>query len=565
MLRIRPLANTIGLILLFALRSLAQVPLDAASDFRKAVDLFQKQHFPQALVLVQELRKEYPDNFEILHLSGMLLDLNHRPKEANQAFARAVELNPDSDLARTNLGVSCLRLGQPDEALEQFQAAFQLNPRNATAAFNLGALFLQRQELQQAADWFQKAFDLQPDVYQNGYQLALVRFLLSQHQQAAQVLDQLRPRVPDGVLEFQLLDVLNQRALAGASSDGEALDLLIQKLGSHPELVPQVSDLLLGQGLLDEAEQLLQQSVQAAGNFQLWVKLAEVQFRQGELEAALDSAGKAGRFQESAGLHLLSGDILEAMDRSIEALEHYRHAVELEPSDETYYALGYELLAHWNWEEAEVVFETATQRFPDSWRLWLGLGTARWGQGKDEPATRNFLESAGKGSGQPIIYQMLSLSFVGAEDSFSDAVQTFRDYQAGQPSNPWALYYRALAEVELGKREGTSPDLKVLVPWLQQAAASKETEAPARFLLGELYFGDQEWKEAIEAFEKGLAIDANQVDARYKLGLALQRAGFRQRALEELQRYQELKDKQESAMGERISRTRKFIIDMKRP
>ena len=77
------------------------------------------------------------------------------------SYHRAIELNPEYDIAQNNLGVIYLDgLGTPEEALIYFKAAIDVNPNYTLAYFNAGRSLQAMGDNNEAADYYQMAMDL---------------------------------------------------------------------------------------------------------------------------------------------------------------------------------------------------------------------------------------------------------------------------------------------------------------------------------------------------------------------------------------------------------------------
>ncbi len=85
------------------------------------------------------------------------------------------------------------------------------------------------------------------------------------------------------------------------------------------------------------------------------------------------------------------------------------------------------------------------------------------------------------------------------------------------------------------------------------------------FLLGEIDAYRQDWNAAATALGHAVARSPQHVQARYKLGLALQRLGRTEDARGQLAEYQRLKQLQDQNVSERMSQTRRFIVELKQP
>lgn len=82
-------------------------------------------------------------------------------EEAVVAYHRAIELNPEYDIAHNNLGVIYLDgIGTPDEALTYFRKAIEINPNYTLAYFNAGRASQALDNGNEAASYYQMALDL---------------------------------------------------------------------------------------------------------------------------------------------------------------------------------------------------------------------------------------------------------------------------------------------------------------------------------------------------------------------------------------------------------------------
>jgi tetratricopeptide (TPR) repeat protein len=78
-------------------------------------------------------------------------------------FRRAVDVNPRSATARSNLGVALAGANQLDDALEHFRAAVAISPANRLAHTNLAQAYLFRGDLARAAQHANFAIRLAED------------------------------------------------------------------------------------------------------------------------------------------------------------------------------------------------------------------------------------------------------------------------------------------------------------------------------------------------------------------------------------------------------------------
>ncbi|HSR66753.1 MAG TPA: tetratricopeptide repeat protein [Acidobacteriota bacterium] len=528
--------------------------------FRLALNDFRAGRLQAARDKLLELERNHPQHFDVQHLLAIVLDLSGDPGQANRHFRKAVQINPQAIQARTNLGANLNRLGRVDEAVQEFRAVLEIDPANATAHFNLGTIHLARRRYREAAPWLEKAYQLQPQVYETGYQWAFCLFALDRHQEVTQVLDSLGTVAPSRG-EFHLLKALNRRAL-GQEGYQRDLEQSLRTLADSPQAHAQVAALLLGQGMMAEALPILRAAVERfPASDEAWLNLARAEMAMGE-DTARSRIEKALSLRQSAQGHHLLGELLDGQDDFAAAASHYQRALELENSESSFYELGYFFLRHWNWETAERVFASGAERFPESGRLLLGWGATHLAQGDDEAAARAFLQASQSPQTALPALRMLAECFARTEDQFDQAVRRFEDYYRRHPQDARAGYFYALGVFRQSEKGGDSSDLSSVIEVLEESLRRQPDFFPARLLLGEIHFQQQDWEAAQRELQQACQTDPQHAQCRYTLALALQRSGRPEQAQEQLRIYQQLQARQSELAQQRMAQTKKLIVEM---
>ena len=102
-----------------------------------------------------------PDNFIAYAKAGLALWEKDYIEEALVSLHKAVDLNPDFEIAHNNLGVVYLDgIGDAYESLTHFKRAIELNPNYTLAYFNTGRAYQVLEEKTSAAEYYQMALDL---------------------------------------------------------------------------------------------------------------------------------------------------------------------------------------------------------------------------------------------------------------------------------------------------------------------------------------------------------------------------------------------------------------------
>ncbi len=183
----------IGTILAFAISSLAQDPQKQKLDreYQSAVSDYDAGRYALAADQLERLLPYAPNSFEIHELLGLVYASLSEDAKAELQLKTAVQLKPDSAVARTNLGTNLLHERKTALAGEQFLKALQLEPKSFDENRNMGQYYIQVGKIAEAQPLFEQAQHIKPDSYENGYDLAMADLLLGRFSEARQVAQQI--------------------------------------------------------------------------------------------------------------------------------------------------------------------------------------------------------------------------------------------------------------------------------------------------------------------------------------------------------------------------------------
>lgn len=134
----------------------------SAHEFRQGLARHQQGNLAEAEGHYQAALKSQPDNFEALHMLGVIALQKGRLEQGVEIITKAVALNQNSAIAFNNLAKGLKDLGRFDEAIVHFERAIALAPTFADAQFSYGTAlhFVNRSE--DALVHFEKAIALHP-------------------------------------------------------------------------------------------------------------------------------------------------------------------------------------------------------------------------------------------------------------------------------------------------------------------------------------------------------------------------------------------------------------------
>lgn len=303
------------------------------------------------------------------------------------ACERLLKLRPDDEFARFQLGRARMLQGQADAARAQFEAVLARNPRHGTAALNLGLLQLVRGDLRAARESFVRARSIEsrdptPYVAEAAVELLLgrradarpaVAGAVKQNESdplvglvdvlargdastplvratSPSVAASLYPDLERAVLPKAVLAEMGPAPVAGriaaaslllqAWSSRAALDWLAtqaEAAAAGPLAEMTAIRALVASGQLRDAQRRvarLEGDPKGRGLAGPSVQAAEVAARLGDRAAAARAMQRAlTAAPDLPRLHMLSGDLDNALGRPMEAIEEYRAALRGLPGD----------------------------------------------------------------------------------------------------------------------------------------------------------------------------------------------------------------------------------------
>lgn len=262
--------------------------------------------------------------------------------------------------------------------------------------------------------------------------------------------------------------------------------------------------------------------------------------------------------------HRLAGEIAEKSGDSLSAVREFERAAQEDPSEENYFAWGSELLEHRAIWQAKEVFESGAKAYPHSARMLTALGAALFGGALYEDAARRLCEASDLLPTDTKPYMFMGKVEIAAPNSLPCVETKLQRFVQMQPSNPIAnLYYAISYWKEHGKRVDRET-LDVVESHLQRAVKADPNCSDAYLQLGVLNASRGNFNAASEFYREAIAADAQSTEAHYRLGVAYDRLGEREKAADEFKVHDELKKKQAAVVDEQRKEVKQFLVQVGR-
>jgi tetratricopeptide (TPR) repeat protein len=269
------------------------------------------------------------------------------------------------------------------------------------------------------------------------------------------------------------------------------------------------------------------------------------------------------KIKDTAELHNLLGEIEEKDEKFVVAANEFEIAAHADPSESNLFDWGSELLLHRTLGPAVEVFQHASERYPKSARLVIGLGMALYARGNYDDAVKSLLRGADQDPSDPDCYLFLSKAYNSSPSQAGEVIEHFRRFAQLQPRNARAHYYYAMSLWKGRRAEDPDLDLRQIETLLKTSLALDTKFADAHLQLGNLYSDQNRYAEAVPEYEKARELDPDLADVRYRLGQAYVRTGQKDRAQEEFAIYQKIREQHLAELDKQRAEIRQFVYTAK--
>lgn len=132
------------------------------SPIEDAVSLHRQGRFDEAEKIYRRILKTNKNDFNALHMLGMLNHQRNKPGEAYELITSALKIFPRSPDALSNLGFVLHALRRNDEAMASIDKALEIAPTHLDALNNRGNLLLALSRPEEAIAAFDRVLELEP-------------------------------------------------------------------------------------------------------------------------------------------------------------------------------------------------------------------------------------------------------------------------------------------------------------------------------------------------------------------------------------------------------------------
>ena len=156
----------------------------ATNSYQKALSLYQQGLTERSLTLCEQILKTKPQDFDTLHLLGIISLQMNRPDRSVALLSSAIEINPANAYVFNNRGNAFRTLEQYVAALSDYDRAIALDPNFAAAHHNRGVILAMLRRYESSLASYDQALALNPRFADTFFNRGIVLQILKRYQAA---------------------------------------------------------------------------------------------------------------------------------------------------------------------------------------------------------------------------------------------------------------------------------------------------------------------------------------------------------------------------------------------
>ncbi len=431
----------------------------------------------EANKVVQATNQLFPGNAMLAYLSGRVSDAIDKPKEAEEAYKRAIAADPNISDAYLYLARLFMRFRRFGESRPILEAGLEKDANNAALRVGMGELAFYSRDIERAEVEFKKASELNPNSSEAF--LGLSRVALE------------RDKLDLAAVHVEKALELNPRVAGGRLQKGIAL----WKLGK----------------LEDSIKELKEAREDEPRNVQIVVTLGAVQFEKGEMTDALSnlsSAIQAETVPPDAYFYLAR--VKNAKLEHTQAIENMKRALDYDGKNPKYhYWMGRVLNDAKKIDDAIAEWNQALELDPKYADALESMGHVYFEQNKLTLAIEFFNKVLGVDPSRIAVRALIGDAQMKVED-WGAAITSYTRAIEADPDNKELIY----VYFRLGQAYQEKGNAKEAIVWYRKSIEVEPNNADAYRSIGYLYKDGHKPKLAIEAFRKYLEIQPNGQDKK---------------------------------------------------
>jgi tetratricopeptide (TPR) repeat protein len=281
---------------------------------------------------------------------------------------------------------------------------------------------------------------------------------------------------------------------------------------------------------------------------------------EGSFDAARRLAHESLKRMQDPNMYRVAAEADEKEGNPLSAVREFERAARLEASEQNYFEWGSDLLRHRAIWQAEQVFQKGYELFPSSGRMLTGLGAALFAGARYEDAATHLCKASELNPADPNPYLFMGKVQLAAPNPLPCIEEKLANFARANPTNSEASYLYAMAILKSQAAPLNSESLNRVETLLTHAVNVNPKCADAFLQLGILKATQHDLPAAIEDYNKALAANPELSDAYYRLAVAYDRIGSRDKAIRAFAMHDKIVQQQTEAQEAERRSVKQFLF-----
>ncbi len=455
-------------------------------------------------------------------------------EQAEQQLQVILQKQPENARAETLLGTIRWRQQKYEEAEKLFRSAAGHDPKLVGACQNLAALLRDEMRTDSAIAEYERCQKLAPQNSQNAVELALLYQQRGDYEKSLAA----AKAIPAVARPAKLLPALaaDYAALGKSEPAGKLVGEILQRAPADPDLVPDLANRLVQQGMAKDAAELMRiaQPRQKVTAFLLAVA-AKVQAGGGQYQQAQQSVNSALQLDPKSLEALSTAAVLSGMSGDWDtALKYLDTAMSIgPPRNDLLQQIIYAEMQKPDLQAAHAIAQRWYALQPDEPASALGFAVV-------------LVEGNHWGEAKPLVQKVLARS---PNDKRAQLVMGVVEYNAGDLGAASSHLSASLggggddanAHYFLGLVAKQQGDIAGAISQMEQSLGMNPKDAKVLGSIGQLYLQQNDLTKARSALEKAIEINPNEPQNHYELARVYTKLSMKEEAQEQLRLYEKLR------------------------
>jgi len=262
----------------------------------------------------------------------------------------------------------------------------------------------------------------------------------------------------------------------------------------------------------------------------------------------------------NADVHRLAGQIYEQLNDPVTAVHEFETAATQDPSEQNYFEWGSELLLHRAIWQAKAVFESGIKAHPRSKRLLTGAAAALFAGALYDQAAQRLCEASDLNPRDLEPYMLMGRVVSAAPNPLACMREKLARFEREEPNDSLANYFYAMA---IWKDSGPALDeatARQIESLLAKAVKIDPQCGDGYLQLGNLSSTRRDYHDAIDFYNKAIAVNPQLSEAHYRLGVAYDRVGDKQKADREFKLHETIEKEQAAEVERQRRAVKQFVV-----